>query len=307
MQNLDDLDLNLLRLLQVVVEVKNTTLAAEQLGISQTTVSRGLAKLRQVFGDQLFVRRAHGVEPSELAEKLAEASKSMLNPVVKVVESYQSFNPDTYSGRLTIAVNVSILEVFGERIFLALKEALPQASFNLVYWKESSLAAVLNNEIDYFIHFSSYPLPQEIYSHKFFDIQMGIVARKGHPVLSESNEIDRIHSLPVARMAVDGLNSKRSILEDFYRSKGYSVDITLVTHSLSILMRQLKSSDAITYSSSYVAELDPDLESYTLPTLPLELRSMSVSGGYLQTRRGYPLNQYLHQVIQTCFDTIKRK
>ncbi len=62
MKELQDLDLNLLKLLKAVVETRNTHAAADKLGISQTSVSRGMAKLRETFGDQLFLRKAHGVE-----------------------------------------------------------------------------------------------------------------------------------------------------------------------------------------------------------------------------------------------------
>ncbi|MEF1341186.1 LysR family transcriptional regulator, partial [Vibrio rotiferianus] len=101
-KNLEGLDLNLLRLLKVVVETRNTSVAAEKLGISQTSVSRGMAKLRETFGDQLFIRKAHGVEPSELAEKLAEAAEHMLTPFTQVLEAYQEFNPEEYEGSVVI-------------------------------------------------------------------------------------------------------------------------------------------------------------------------------------------------------------
>ncbi|GAM74437.1 transcriptional regulator [Vibrio ishigakensis] len=97
-KNLDSLDLNLLRLLKVVVETHNTSVTAEVLGISQTSVSRGMAKLRDTFGDQLFIRKAHGVEPSELAEKLAEAAENMLTPFTQVLDAYQDFDPQEYTG-----------------------------------------------------------------------------------------------------------------------------------------------------------------------------------------------------------------
>jgi DNA-binding transcriptional LysR family regulator len=123
MKELRDLDLNLLKLLQAVVETRNTHQAADKLGISQTSVSRGLAKLRETFGDQLFIRKAHGVEPSELAEKLAEAADEMFTPLVKVVESYQNFDPLQFKGEVSIAMNIFMLEQWGDGIFSALREA----------------------------------------------------------------------------------------------------------------------------------------------------------------------------------------
>ena len=159
-QNLDNLDLNLLRLLRVVVETRNTSVAAEKLGISQTSVSRGMAKLRETFGDQLFIRKAHGVEPSELAEKLAEAAEHMLMPFTQVLEAYQEFDPQEYAGNVVVACELTLLDVFDKGLYQSLAKALPNASFKLVYWQQNSLQGLLDREVDYMVHYSMFPLPQ---------------------------------------------------------------------------------------------------------------------------------------------------
>ena len=38
------------------------------------------------------------------------------------------------------------------------------------------------------LHFSVFPLPQEIYQHKLKEIKLSLIARKNHPVLSQSSE-----------------------------------------------------------------------------------------------------------------------
>ncbi|MBC7004864.1 LysR family transcriptional regulator [Photobacterium sp. BZF1] len=304
MKEIRDLDLNLLKLLQAVVETQNTHAAADKLGISQTSVSRGLAKLRETFGDQLFIRKAHGVQPSELAEKLAEAADEMFNPLIKVVDSYRDFNPQTFNGEVTIALNIFLLEICGEGIFTALREALPKAKFKLKYWQEGSLAEMLNGHIDYMVHFSAFPLPQDIYQHRIKEIKLCLVARKNHPILKDGSEWERIHQLPIAKGIVDGINSKRTPVEELYLSKGYKANIDLVSHSARVIFSKLKHTDAILYGSSFMLELDPTLSTYPLPTVPKEIRQLQVIGGYLQSKRGFPLNQILHQTMQTYFDDL---
>lgn len=301
---LNDLDLNLLRLLKAVVETRNTHAAADKLGISQTSVSRGVAKLKEVFGEQLFIRKAHGVEPSALAEKLAQASDEMLVPLIKAFESYQNFSPTEFDGEIKIVMNVFFLELHGDGLFTALRQAFPNANFQMLYWQEHSLGQVLNGDIDYLIHFEGYPLPQEIYSHTLEEVALCLVARKDHPVLSLSTDWESIHSLPLARVIIDGINSKRSPVEEVYLSKGYQPRVSLVTHSIRVLIGKLCHSDAIMFGSHYMSAMDERLASYPLPVLPKPMRSIRVCGGYLQSKRGYPLNQQLHQIIQSYFDNI---
>jgi len=304
MKELRDLDLNLLKLLQAVVDTRNTHLAADKLGISQTSVSRGLAKLRETFGDQLFIRKAHGVEPSELAEKLAEAADEMFTPLVKVVESYKNFEPLEFTGEVAIAMNIFLLDQYGDGIFSALREVLPNANFKLVYWQEQSLNDMLNGQLDYMLHFAAFPLPQEIYQHGLKEIRLSLIARKDHPVLSHSSNWEDIHHLPITRILVDGINSKRSPVEELYLAKGYQANIVLSTHSVTVLLNKLKHSDAFSYGSSFMTENKPELRCYPLPVIPKEMRQLKINGGYLQSKRGFPLNQLLHQTLQSFFDKV---
>ncbi|TCI02426.1 LysR family transcriptional regulator [Corallincola luteus] len=303
-KGIEDLDLNLMRLLKAVVETRNTHAAAGRLGISQTSVSRGLAKLRETFGDQLFVRKAHGIEPSELAEKLAEAADQMLTPVLKVVENYQNFDPKIYTGEVTIVLSSYLLDVLGKGIYRAIDDALPQATINLVSWQPETLTDLLKGDIDYVLNVSSYPLPQEVYTHPLKEIALRIVGRKNHPVLSAGSDWETFHSLPIARVVIDGLNTKHAPVEVFYRSKGYEANVKLVTHSVSVLTDKLKRSDLITISSSFLTDNEPELATYPLPTVPREMKSITICGGYLQTRRGYPLNQLLHQTMEQYFEAL---
>ncbi|QLE84494.1 LysR family transcriptional regulator [Shewanella sp. Scap07] len=304
MKNVQDLDLNLLKILKAVVETRNTHAAADKLGISQTSVSRGLAKLRESFGDQLFVRKAHGVEPSELAEKLAEAADEMFNPIVKVIEQYQEFDPQTYAGTITLAMHIYFLEIHGEAIFDKLRQQLPNAKFKLNYWQDNSLTEVLKGEIDYLIHLSGYPLPQDVYQHNLKQVKFGIVAKKDHPVLSQGSDWETMHSLPVARVAVDGLNTKRSPIEEIYLNKGYQANVVLVTHNVNVVINQLKHSDAILFGSAVVAAMDDELAFYPLPPLAAQYRQVQYFGGYLQSKRGLPLNQLLQHTIEEFFSAL---
>jgi LysR family transcriptional activator of mexEF-oprN operon len=72
MANLGALDLNLLRVFDAVARERHVTRAAQRLRLPQPTVSNALGRLRQVMGDELFVRSPRGVEPTTLALSMAE-------------------------------------------------------------------------------------------------------------------------------------------------------------------------------------------------------------------------------------------
>jgi len=64
------LDLNLLRVFDVIMSEQNLTRAADRLATTQPAVSNALKRLREALRDELFVRTAHGVKPTPRAEEL---------------------------------------------------------------------------------------------------------------------------------------------------------------------------------------------------------------------------------------------
>ena len=51
---------------------------AQHLGLSPSAISHALARLRDLFGQPLFIRRAHGLEPTQRALDLAPRIEALL-------------------------------------------------------------------------------------------------------------------------------------------------------------------------------------------------------------------------------------
>ena len=76
--NFRTLDLNLLRVFDVVMAERNLTRAAERLSLTQPAVSNALKRLRYSVGEDLLTRSAHGVVPTPRAEALWPEVRSAL-------------------------------------------------------------------------------------------------------------------------------------------------------------------------------------------------------------------------------------
>ena len=60
MENIRRLDLNLLVVFDAIMQRRNVSRAAADLGVTQSTISNALKRLRHSLGDPLFVRESHG-------------------------------------------------------------------------------------------------------------------------------------------------------------------------------------------------------------------------------------------------------
>lgn len=95
MADLDSLDLNLLRVFDAVARERHVTRAARRLHLSQPAVSNALNRLRQALGDELFLRRPGGVEPTELAAALAGPVAEVLDRLRETLAVHAPFDPAT--------------------------------------------------------------------------------------------------------------------------------------------------------------------------------------------------------------------
>ncbi len=91
--NLNDLDLNLLRVFHQLMIERRVSSAAESLGVSQPAVSNSLKRLRGLLGDELFLRTAQGMSPTPLAEQIAEPIAYAMDSIRAAMNQQVHFDP----------------------------------------------------------------------------------------------------------------------------------------------------------------------------------------------------------------------
>lgn len=102
--NLPDIDLNLLVVFDRLMRERRVSRTAETLGLSQPAVSNALARLRRLFGDELFRRTAHGMVPTPFAEQLAGPVSAALALLEQAVNRENAFDPATSTRAFTIGM-----------------------------------------------------------------------------------------------------------------------------------------------------------------------------------------------------------
>ncbi len=101
---LDQLDLNLLRVLDVVHRERSLSRAAAILAVSQSAVSHAVARLRDHLGDPLFQRQGRGVAPTPLADRLAPTVRDSLAEIERALVMRRSFDPRRDIDQITVAM-----------------------------------------------------------------------------------------------------------------------------------------------------------------------------------------------------------
>jgi DNA-binding transcriptional LysR family regulator len=148
--NFRQFDLNLLRVLAAIHRTRSVTAAGKALSLSQSATSNALARLRDFFGDELFVRAPGGLQPTRLCERMAPAVLAQLRSLEETVTGKEEFDPATSAIHWKLS-----LSDLGEMLFLpqlaaALRAGAPRARLANISVAAADVASALEmREIDF--------------------------------------------------------------------------------------------------------------------------------------------------------------
>jgi DNA-binding transcriptional LysR family regulator len=103
--DLAKVDLNLLVACDALLAERSVTRAAKRLGVTQSSASHALARLRDLFGDPLLVRSGHAMVLTPRAEGLARPVHEALGRLAELLAERPAFEPKT--ARLTFTISTS--------------------------------------------------------------------------------------------------------------------------------------------------------------------------------------------------------
>jgi DNA-binding transcriptional LysR family regulator len=104
MMLLNGLDASNLVALHVLLEERHVTRAARRLGITQSSMSHRLARLRETLEDPLFTRSSDGLLPTPRAESVAVPLRDALRALEAAVAPPRPFDPKTSRYAVSIAM-----------------------------------------------------------------------------------------------------------------------------------------------------------------------------------------------------------
>jgi len=199
------IDLNLLSVFQEVYRERQISAAARRLGLTQSAVSNALARLRRTFGDELFVRTAHGMQPTPLAQQMAEPIGAAMAQVALALSQRSRFDPATSSRRFTLAMTdvgeVYFMPVLTERCrALAPNVEIASLRANGSGLKDDMETGRVDLAIGAFEDMSEALFQRQLFRQAFVSM-----FRKGHPLAAGTVDLARF--VAAAHLIVDAAHS----------------------------------------------------------------------------------------------------
>ncbi|MCU4652732.1 LysR substrate-binding domain-containing protein [Roseibacterium sp. SDUM158016] len=119
------LDLTLLLVFLGLLRHRKAASVAAELGLTQSAISQALKRLRDIFGDELFLRRPHGMEPTATALALEAPIARAVEALRGALGAARRFDPADASGIVRIAALDAEQAVLIPGLAARLREAAP--------------------------------------------------------------------------------------------------------------------------------------------------------------------------------------
>jgi DNA-binding transcriptional LysR family regulator len=183
------LDGGLLLIFRELMARRRANDVALHLGLSPSAISHALGRLRDLFGEPLFIRRSHGLEPTRRALELAPKVERLLAQIDEMVASEGGFDPAASRRRFRIACPEDIASLIVQPLIATFRREAPRATF-ATRWAilDRALRAVHRGEADVALGVFL-AIPGGLASQPLFEDDHCVFARQGHPRVEGSLEL----------------------------------------------------------------------------------------------------------------------
>ena len=234
MPGVRDVNLNLLPVLLSIYDHGSVSAAARSLGMSQSAVSTALARLRDDYGDPLFHRAGHGMEPTTRMRALAGPLRESLARIDDTFAIDPGFDPGTTERAFTFAMTDLGEMVFMPKILRWVREHAPRATVRSVAAAPSQIERGLETgEIDLAVGYFPDLREKSFLERHLFYHHFVCLLRADHPIRASTLSLAQFRSLEHA--VVYGAGRSYEIFERFLKARKIHRRVVLRTpHFMSI-------------------------------------------------------------------------
>lgn len=257
-------DFNLLITLDALLSEGSVAGAARRLGLSQSAMSRALARLRKTTGDPLLVRAGRGLVPTPRALEL----QSQIGPLVDAAHAALTPQKPIDLSRLertfTLRTGEGFVETFGAALIEQVAQQAPKVKLRFVAKPDKDSAPLREAYIDLETGVIDADMGPEIRTQGLYRDRFIGVVRKDHPLLD--NEITAESYANARHIAVSRKGIEQGPVDRALQPLGLKRNLTTMVAGFATALSLTRSSDlAATVPETSTQALRAGLESFTLP------------------------------------------
>ena len=286
-------DLNLLHTLDVLLAEGNVTRAARRLQLSPSAMSRALARLRIVTGDQLLVRAGRGLVPTPRATEMREKVRMLVEDANALLRPADQLDLTALKRTFTLRTSDGFAETFGPALIRKVHKEAPDVQLRFVRKLDKDSDGLRDGTLDLETGVVGDDIGPEIRARALFtDRYIGVV-HEHHPLtrtsITPAKYVAWSHVV-AWRQGLD-LGQVDALLTEVGLSRG----IMTTVDGFSAALALARGSDLIaTVPEKHTAGLRHGMHSFAIP---LPLRNFTISLLWHPRLDGDPAHRWLRKKV----------
>jgi len=295
MTDLSQLDLNLLRVFDAVARERHVTRAAQRLNLSQPAVSNALARLRLALGDELFLRRPGGVEPTALAMALAVPVADALDRLAETLSVRAPFDPPTARRVFPVAFSEYAEAALAPRVLARMAGEAPGCLLAIRHADRTNAEALLERG-DAQLAIAVLPEPGALYTRvRLLPEAFVTLMRADHPLASGEFTLERFISVPHLLHSPNG--SRDGAMDVVLGAQGLTRRLGAVVAHLSAVPQILARTEMIITLSARLARQMSEAHGLAMREPPVNVRHTRLSLIFHRRFEADPAHAWLRRML----------
>lgn len=175
-----NLDLNLLRVFDVLLEERSVTRAGARLGLTQSAVSHALNRLRYMLSDELLVRGPSGMQPTPRALEMGPQVHAALTQLQAAIAP-GDFDPASSERRFAIVAGAYACAVLAPPLVAALAAQAPLSELVIGQYTHDVMDRMDAHRVDFMVA-GIVGAPERYARETLFTEDLTWVVRGDHPL-----------------------------------------------------------------------------------------------------------------------------
>ncbi|WP_374947478.1 LysR family transcriptional regulator [Agreia sp.] len=207
--HIDNVDLNLLRSLEILLEERHISKAATRAHLTQSAMSRTLARLRIACEDELLVRTPRGYELTPRARELQDELTGLM-PGLRAMFEGTSFDPSSSTSVVRVAASDYPVAVLGDLFIPLFHAEAPHMSLIITPVMPATFADLDQGRVDLVL--TPITAPSHLDRQALFDEDFVCVLSESHPITADRLTVDDLAAY--SHVTVGGMHPQQTIVTD---------------------------------------------------------------------------------------------
>jgi DNA-binding transcriptional LysR family regulator len=293
-----DTDLPQLADLRVVLELierGTVTKAAESLGVTQSALSYQLERMRQRFGDPLFVRVGNRMAATPFALRVAEPASRVLRIIETEIGGIKVFDPLLTKREFRIGLNELGALTLLPRLVKGLAGLAPNARLTPVPVNAANLSQLLESgELDIAAGFFA-TADTKLFQQRLYQRDYACVARRDHPHIGASlswREFGR-----AKKIHMTSVPSTTAWLASQLRKSSHSFNAQMTSHHIAAIPFIIAASDMISVIPRELYEMFLPISAIKVVRLPKAIPAITIRQYWHPRVAGDPSIKFLRELV----------